>query len=101
MIEEYDDAAILQIIKLKLLESPGVKKVKDELSTILRKWDYLADWVVVELKQHNNYEDFSKLMADFKNGRKVVSVTMLPELYDGFCSTAKALTFQSVCGAAI
>lgn len=58
MIEEYDDAAILQIIKLKLLESPGVKKVKDELSTILRKWDYLADWVVVELKQAlNNYEE--------------------------------------------
>jgi len=58
VIEDYDDAAILANIKLKLLESPGVKKVKTELSTILHKWDYLSEWAVAELKQAlSTYEE--------------------------------------------
>ena len=56
-VEDYDDAAILETIKTKLETNPGVKKIKYELSLILKKWDYLADWVVKELKQAlNTYE---------------------------------------------
>ncbi len=59
-IVKYSDAEVFEAIKRTLLHRPGVKKIKNQLLLIIKRWGYLGENTVTQLKQllHQYEETF-------------------------------------------